>query len=900
MQQLKAKAGHPGQWSERNKLRKFPWFSSSVGRLAFMLMVCFCAPAWAYAWDISITRDPACDPIIICKGTPIEISLSAAITGTPPSNTAECVVSGPAWSWSGDASGTSSSTTITKTYETAGIYTLTATVEAKYEYANKPGQEGGCPPAETKTKTVEIEVDVVEVDLVIHKPAVIDPGQAAIPEDDELTKGAQTFVNLDNDDRDDKFDTGSGDTSVAGEDEMCKIVLRVKPTDLHYGTVTLEATAGGGDIKVWTAADKGSEFDLSTSLSVADDFTAEGDWLVKELWVEGIQPHSAQQGTKLKMTYMSCEAECTDEVALTIIGIESIKWKGKNNSRNDDNALDGDPNHKSPGGGAVTPASLRVFPDARIAAGAVEASPRNKVDVDVTLSVKPIEAVNVYFDSFDVDDPTSAAAPLDNEANPSDNRGAIPAQAGQFTGEAGGVLEKSFADKTATLEFLTTLQPGDNFRLVGNGDKDFLGILRNDDNALGANNDDKQRVIDPAIKPAGTPAEREIREALKYATDILTVWRFLHVERDSMGAVTGNSVSGNITAFTPVGAGAGTDATVSNVIGDGSVDLDAGVPQNGRFEKGTMTVAGVSPVPALTGNGNTRLVKNGGLNATAVGLPFSAIDNDSFWNGTMSGTVTQIITSAGNWHLKISITAQNETPLDWPDFVGGTITVGAGPAMTIVGTSSVTSTVEVAGAGLRIPYSAVDDDSAVMPTMPDTTYMVTPYADAYLLPLIDGGGKLANNKTNVAFALNVDGSTNVAIAAAYNVPNGLESDGNRTDHFWVAYILAAYQSNTAVNAIGRADNDPNSEAALGGVCDSTSRKGALIFVEEVRDQDAEIAAVVPSAPRTVAHEIGHEFGLPDRVAGNGLMSPDLYNNAGVRFSAADLAAIRAHIKGPGR
>ncbi len=412
------------------------------------------------------------------------------------------------------------------------------------------------PPCEDR-----VRFTVVSADLILHKPPVIDTGQAAIDEAEELRTGVQTFVNLDNDDEDSKYDTGTTDTDIAGEDEMVKAILRLEPKDLPQGTAKLEAPEGPGDIKAWKAANKGTEYNLGTALAVPGDFTAVGNALVKELWIEGISPHTAQRATKLKLTYKGGDIECQDAAALTLLGIERIEWVGRNNSSNHDNTLTADTNW--PGG--LSPGALRVFPDARVAAGAVEGAPRDRVDVKATLTVAPVEPVNLYFKSFDVDDPTSATAPVDDDtaaANDEDNRGTAPARSGAFIGEVGGILEQAFDAKDETFQFRVTLRAGDNFRVVGNGDEDFLGCLENRESELPANNADKQRITNVHI--TGTPAQKEIREADHYASNrVLTVWRFLHVERDSYALPGGGEVFD--------GAGVGNDDVAPGNLGNADI-----------------------------------------------------------------------------------------------------------------------------------------------------------------------------------------------------------------------------------------------------------------------------------------------------------------------------------------
>ena len=146
------------------------------------------------------------------------------------------------------------------------------------------------------------------------------------------------------------------------------------------------------------------------------------------------------------------------------------------NSVNDNNVLDNDPNHPA----AITPNAVRVFPGSRVVVG-VPGPALDKVDVKVTLSVDPVEPVDIYFTSLDMDDPTASndkvdtdGAPLGADGKPvsiigsdRDNRGSLGA--GKIVGsDAAGLATISFTTKEKTFEFQTTMQPGDKFRIVGN------------------------------------------------------------------------------------------------------------------------------------------------------------------------------------------------------------------------------------------------------------------------------------------------------------------------------------------------------------------------------------------------------------------------------------------------
>jgi len=90
------------------------------------------------------------------------------------------------------------------------------------------------------------------------------------------------------------------------------------------------------------------------------------------------------------------------------------------------------------------------------------------------------------------------------------------------------------------------MQPGDNFRVAASPDSVLLTLLSNHDKNQGPDNADKLRIVHAGVAPTGTWADREIHKADGYASDVLPVWRLLHVEVDSMGPVHGNWIGGTI------------------------------------------------------------------------------------------------------------------------------------------------------------------------------------------------------------------------------------------------------------------------------------------------------------------------------------------------------------------
>ncbi len=366
----------------------------------------------------------------------------------------------------------------------------------------------------------------------------------------EASVGSASCVNNDNDDQSGKLDSDEGQTLVPNENDLVKLVI-AKPEGIsNTRSVRLTMTnSGTGRVKLWVSPNRGREETLTEPVdgqpnSVAKTYTV--NQFPKVLWIEGITASQQSQDIKFKLEAVDFESH-PDLVSMTVIGASAV-FLGKGNSVNGDDSLDGN-NHPENQEG------LRMFPGAQTVDGPVF----NHVDVLIKLSAVTPQPITIYVRPFDVDDPSADKAPLDPNdeglegrylhpvgLNPEnltgirytlheDNRGiARGFKSGYFLEnrdidvreetdprEVHYTLAEALFDINEvqqTLAFRVTMQPGDNFKLGVSCSAQFL------DDAV--NRDDQGHGID--IKNIHT------NQKIPWQSDMLTVWRRLHIEEDSM------------------------------------------------------------------------------------------------------------------------------------------------------------------------------------------------------------------------------------------------------------------------------------------------------------------------------------------------------------------------------
>ncbi|HEX7184636.1 MAG TPA: hypothetical protein VF756_22620 [Thermoanaerobaculia bacterium] len=249
-----------------------------------------------------------------------------------------------------------------------------------------------------------------------------------------------------------------------------------------------------------------------------------------------------------------------------------------------DNPLDNNPNA---GGGQ------RIFPDKQTADDDVD---RRQVRVRATLS-SPSPDMPIFFRTFDVDDPSSDAIPVDpNGANGNDNRGTP--QAGTLSA-ASAQTDDSGA---AQVELTVTMQPGDNFRIAAACNSASLGgvVVNGTDLSDGGGNT--------------LPTQRA------NVTDMLTVWRRVHIEMDSMGLVSGNRVTGTITRARLNATARTAQLSVRQRL------------ERSRFQGGVMMIDGLGGFPVTDNTRGTISVFSGGVppGTALAGRAYVLVDDDDF------------------------------------------------------------------------------------------------------------------------------------------------------------------------------------------------------------------------------------------------------------------------------
>lgn len=434
----------------------------------------------------------------------------------------------------------------------------------------------------------EIKIFVYELKLEIRQPKVMDANNALnLPSQTQPLKIAQTFVNIDNDDNDDFFYIDDKEVS-GGDNELAPIKAYFRLLGGDYPTVAADGTANKGNIvpdnitllfraiglapqtvRLWQKASKEIPYANAFELSYKqNDFTKETigsiDWLTANVWAEGVVAHTAPYQAQFELLVkdedVSADGNCNrGNVSLTVAGVTSINWVGVGN---------GEVNSPTYTSNELCSAATgcRVFPDGRYSGtptvlGTVSAS-KDIVNIKIILSTPMPNAFTLHVKSFDMDDPTQNKTDLKIIDRPpsgtisdklildpnddfldgtyeggqsltytkeNDNRatlktGEVIAKTNVNSKLVNDVFTVEFPIMTPfveKVEFKVSQFAGDNYQLYAFCDKNHLNNLYNTDHA------DANKIVDVC-------ESSKRLDCIGAVSPILTVWRLLHIERETM------------------------------------------------------------------------------------------------------------------------------------------------------------------------------------------------------------------------------------------------------------------------------------------------------------------------------------------------------------------------------
>ncbi|MDQ3798462.1 MAG: hypothetical protein M3384_03335 [Acidobacteriota bacterium] len=518
------------------------------------------------------------------------------------------------------------------------------------------------------------------------------------------------------------------------------------------------------------------------------------------------------------------------ELCIQTPTVEKVTFETINSQVTEDN-----PSHL--GGG------YRIFPDRQT----LTSNEPNRRIVRVKASLAPyfpgapqVPNVPVFFKNFDIDDPSSDSVIDANGNTGNDNRGArdvqgnwTPQSAGQLvvpSGStscgtfAGGVCVRTNENGEAIAEFTVTMQPGDNFVIAASTDSNYLGGV----------------IVNGTGLQDSSGSQLQTNSGRARRSQMLSVWRKLHIETDSMGNVTNNKETGQIINARAI-------PPSFNVI---EVVLDRRLEEK-RFQPGSLVVANVGKFQVGTHiydpdlQTDTLTIPASVSNAASlIGQSYTLYDDDNFNNN--SGALGDI--------------GEDVVPLS-------------------------------------------DTLSRIQSSLNSSQNM---FADAYVLPVQNGGGSASNNNDDIPFNLNVEDSE-----VLLQIGQGRDSNSNEADDYWVAYIQIGYQPGIDKDAdpnfatvADTGDVGGNTPALTGNIASSTipvplGGQGSLIYIETISDYIR--SQQITERGLTVVHELGHQFGIEGHRTNDGVMKKaiGLVQTADEKFVPDHINMIRWRIKSPG-
>lgn len=541
----------------------------------------------------------------------------------------------------------------------------------------------------------------------------------------------------------------------------------------------------------------------------------------------------------------------------------------------------------------------RIFPDKEIP---TDSKDRSLVKIKATVS-PAAPNLKVYFGSYDPDDPSANIAPIDtNGSDGKDNNGQVNgSKSGDFTivpntgnmclstsistGTSPNYISKiecpTAADGIATAQYKITMQPGDNIAIAASVDD----IYRN---SITVNSADGAKLINGANNTIPISGESNPDNVAGSRTKMLTVWRRLHIEVDSMGQAHENYVRGNVSGGRLIYPRR--SATI-NVIAP-SLEVN-------RFENGRMILAWITNFLDIVSNtSDTITVKNSTANdiTLANNVNFQLSNQDGTRTAVGTIPVGQAITSMQT--VTLSVTG---TPLDVNAFSNGRMYITP-DLRSLTVTSNTVNSVDVTNTGLMPIVIADatnfrlyddddfnDDDGANLNgdegdnvSEPDLSLLSdndTPASNVFAPAYVRPKCCLSGSHEEIPFIANIEGTRTSLDTILSNANGNFDNFGTESSNdFWTIYLLGGYQFNEyVIRQDGvRFDIDGDPYTLVDGIVSSTYAAanvsnqppirfndgyGAVIFTELGRPNEypRDFVSRPVSRSYTTAHEVGHLF-----------------------------------------
>jgi hypothetical protein len=257
---------------------------------------------------------------------------------------------------------------------------------------------------------------------------------------------------------------------------------------------------------------------------------------------------------------------------------------------------------------------LRIFSDDKVPN---DLKNRRKIRVKAKYG-QAVAGVAVYFESYDLDDPSIADTENimgDDNKDELDPIGRFSIPSGAtgceiFEADLIKCTTNSLGDVSA--DFTVTRQPGDNFSIAASTDALQLGQIT----VSGLN----------LLKGNNQPVPIVCQNSNVCRSEMLTVWRRLHIEVDSMGVVSGNKETGSFTATKKVS----NTETFVYITPDNPIE-------NFRFSDGRL-VAGNKKFRVISSGLDYVILKPqyGGASTVMQGERFVLYDDDDYNNSNGS------------------------------------------------------------------------------------------------------------------------------------------------------------------------------------------------------------------------------------------------------------------------